>query len=118
VATGDRLVQLARQHLPDPPMRAELRPERPRAAVAEPLRADFQVSTAGTRGQGGRPIRYTVDFLNADGTLAERRAGAGTGERLLSETGRFTRPGRGRIRLRCVTDQGCSAGARAAVEVR
>jgi hypothetical protein len=117
-SSGGGLVLLARQHLPERPLAPELRPERPAVAPSEDLRADFQVGTAGRCGSGGRPIHYTVDFLDPDGALAQRCAGSGQGERLLSVTGHFTRPGRGWIRLRCVTDQGVSAGVKAAVEIR
>ena len=118
VASGPGLLLLARQHLPDGPAAVpELRPEGPAARAGEPFRVDFQVPTRTLRCQGGRPIQYTLDFLNPDGTLAERRAGKGTGERLLSETGRIHRPGPGQVRLRWVTDQGCSGGARAPVRV-
>ena len=68
---------------------------------------------------GGRPVEwpiyYTVDFLEADGTLAERRQGAGrSGEELTAE-GDFARPGPRTVLVRVVTDQGVSAGAQAQV---
>ena len=117
VASGPRLLLLARQHLPDAPAAVpDLHPEGPAARAGEPFRVEFRVPTRTRRCQGGRPIQYTLDFLNPDGTLAERRAGQGEGERLLSESGRIARPGPGQVRLRWVTDQGCSGGAK--VEVR
>jgi len=118
VATGPGLLLLARQHLPDQPApAAELRPERPDARVGEPLRVDFQVPAGSWRSPGGRPIQYTLEFRNGDGTLAERRDGTGAETRALAETGRFTAAGPGLVRLRWVTDQGCSGDAKVPVAV-
>jgi hypothetical protein len=64
-----------------------------------------------------RPMQYTVDFLEADGSLGERHRGEGTTGTPLSVQGHFGQRGTGTVVVRCVTDQGRSAGAKRQVEV-
>jgi hypothetical protein len=65
-----------------------------------------------------RPIHYTVDFLEPDGTLAERVRGTGRSSAPMAAQGQFCQRGTGAVVVRCVTDQGVCAGIRKAVEVR
>ena len=63
------------------------------------------------------PIAYTADFLEPDGTLAERRTGDGFTWQPIKAEGVFAQTGTGSVVVRCVTHQGRSAGAKAAVEI-
>ncbi|GEM_PF-1075325 len=63
------------------------------------------------------PIAYTADFLEPDGTLAERRSGDGFTWQPIKADGVFAQSGTGTVVVRCVTHQGRSAGAKAAVEI-
>jgi len=89
-------------------------------SVAEdPCVLRFSVEAATPDGRPSRrAIHYIVDFLEADGSLATRRQGQGTTSSPISVIGTFTRRGAGRVVVRCVTDQGVSAGGLRQVEVR
>jgi hypothetical protein len=75
----------------------------------------FSVDLAGS---GSRPIHYTADFLEPDGTLAERVRGTGRTSVPVAVQAQFSQRGAGAVVVRCVTDQGVCAGIRKAVEVR
>ncbi len=64
------------------------------------------------------PMAYTVDFLEPDGTLAERRSGDSFTWQPVKAEGIFAQMGAGTVVVRCVTHQGRSAGAKAEVEIR
>jgi len=99
---------------PDPP---NLFLDAPSIAVAQTLGVTFEAHTVERMVAEVRPITYTVDFLNADGTLAERRTDQAMGETLLRVDGSFSLRGTGTVRVRFVTDQGWSSGATRTVEV-
>lgn len=63
------------------------------------------------------PIAYTADFLEPDGTLAERRSGDGFTWQPIKADGVFAQSGTGTVVVRCVTHQGRSAGAKADVAI-
>ena len=65
-----------------------------------------------------RPCFYSVDFIEADGTLAERRTGEGSTSLPVSVQGQFAQRGLATLVVRCVTDQGVSVGARTRIEVQ
>jgi hypothetical protein len=108
VATGAQLLQLCRQRPEDPGPGALTVPE----AVAA-----GEACGVAWRAPGNRPLRYTLDFLHGDGTLADRRQGTATGGGMVRAEGRFTRSGPARVLLRWVTDQGLSRSAQASVLV-
>jgi hypothetical protein len=63
------------------------------------------------------PIHYTVEFLEPDGTRAERRVGEGfTGMPLVAEAC-FAQQGEGTVIMRCVTPEGRSAELRQRVTI-
>jgi len=64
-----------------------------------------------------RPFRYTVEFRGPDGGLDDRIEGEGTTPLPVTVQGRFSQPGRCTVLLRCVTDQGVSAGAERGVQL-
>jgi hypothetical protein len=64
-----------------------------------------------------RAVLYSVDFVDPDGTLADRREGQATSSELAVVQGAFTRTGKGRVVVRCVTEEGVSAGAQVVVAV-
>jgi hypothetical protein len=59
-----------------------------------------------------RPVSCTVDFLDAQGTLVDRKQGDGTSSTPVEITGAFTKPGTGAVIVRCTTDQGVSTSSR------
>ena len=63
-------------------------------------------------------LEFQVDFLNPDGSLAERREGTARSGIPASIAGTFTGSGEGAIEVRCVTEQGQAHGFRRAVEIR
>ncbi|WP_306598548.1 hypothetical protein [Geothrix sp. 21YS21S-2] len=63
------------------------------------------------------PVAYTADFLEPDGTLAERRTGDGFTWQPIKADGVFAQSGTGTVVVRCVTHQGRSAGAKADVVI-
>jgi hypothetical protein len=75
-----------------------------------------------------RPVQFTVDFYEADGTLAHRVELAGRSSEgktkdhktlgTFKAEGTFSKPGRAFVVLRCVTDQGHSDGALSYVTVQ
>jgi hypothetical protein len=114
VATGHEVVCLGRGILGNDQARAVTLD----AGVAErggACRARFTLAAAGP-GEP-EPISWSVDFLEPDGTLAERRTGDGfTGQAILAE-GTFAQTGAGTVVARCVTRQGRSSGARLGVAI-
>lgn len=90
----------------------------PGARRDQPCRATFQVTLAdalGPSASGG--FRWTVDFLDPGGALAERHQGTGRPAETIAAEGGFTQSGQGTVRVRCVTDEGVSAGATLEVPV-
>ena len=117
VATGACLAELV--HAPE---------LRDRVALAEldcspaerdqPCVCRFRVATTAPSGAlTGREIHYVVDYLEADGSLAERRRGSGPAQAAFSVQGVFCQAGTGTVVVRCVTDQGVSVGGRRQLEV-
>jgi hypothetical protein len=89
------------------------------ATLSEACVGFFSVEATTHRGLPSlRPIHYSVDFIEADGTLAERVRGKGMTSTTIVVPGQFTRRGTGTVVVRCATDQGVSAGAQQEVEVR
>ena len=88
--------------------------------LAQPCVARFSVETVSPAGieQGPRTIHYTVDFLEADGTLAERVRGTGSSWAFISVQCLLGQRGQAKVVLRCVSDQGVASGAEAPLEVR
>jgi hypothetical protein len=117
VATGAGLAQLCRQHLPedgwDPPRLCL--PEGPWAPGVP--RTVYFMATPPRTPVPARPLRFTLAFLDPDGTLADRCAGIGFGDQILGGAGRFRGPGLATVQLRAVTDQGWSVSAEALVAV-
>jgi len=110
VCAGRTLGEICdRRHLRDRAFVEELWcfPARPGATCT----AGFRVLTTGRQGVTARPIHYSVDFLDPDGRLAERREGRGDSLGTCTVEGAFTARGQGAVVLRCVTDQGVAAGA-------
>ena len=68
--------------------------------------------------QGGRLLPYTLDFRNADGTLALRLQGTARENQAVRREGRFSSPGPGQVVLTWVTAQGCSRSARVGIQVQ
>jgi len=64
------------------------------------------------------PLYCVAEFLEADGTLAETVKVEGVTGTPLSFQGTLQQRGQGRVRIRCVTGEGVSAGASAALVVR
>jgi hypothetical protein len=64
------------------------------------------------------PMRYSVDFIEADGTLAERREGTSSIGIPVSVQGDFTQTGRGVVVVRCVTGKGTSIGIKRKLQVQ
>jgi hypothetical protein len=95
----------------------------PQLAVGFPggedtCRVEFRADPVGARArEPERPLYYTVDFLEPDGTLAARCQGAGATGQTLAAEGTFAQRGRGRVVVRCVTDQGVASGAAVDVTV-
>ena len=116
VSTGTRLMRICQQGLP-PPAVPRLNLEQPSVAAGEPLQVNFWVPTLGT-GEASQPLKFRVDFINPDGTLAERQEGSGFGDRWLGCRGVLTKPGSAMVQLRCVTDQGVTFGVRKTVPVQ
>jgi hypothetical protein len=93
--------------------------ETPPATVTEPYSLWFQL---GARDPLKEPlalvVHYDVEFREADGTLADHRRGSTVTSLRTRVEGQFTQRGQGSVVVRCVTEQGLSAGVRASVEVR
>jgi hypothetical protein len=84
----------------------------------EPCTVSFRVPVADAANHPvTRPVRWRVDFLDPDGSLAERQEGQGASFDPQAAQGAFTQAGEAAEVVRCVTDQGVSAGARVAVTV-
>lgn len=109
------VVKACPQHLPAGAVSGpELRLGSPSATQGKPLAVAFRMPD----GDGqGRSTGYVLEFVNADGTVAERLEGTGCGGQWLSGSGTWLSPGEGQVRLRCVTDQGWSSGTHRAVWV-
>jgi len=67
---------------------------------------------------GPQPFHYSADFIEPDGSLAERLQGTGLSGAPVSLQGTFTQPGTGLVVVRCVTEGGVSSDARREVQVR
>jgi hypothetical protein len=90
----------------------------PSASLLEGCSLQFAVVATTPGGQrSSRPLFYSVDFCEADGTLAERLEGTGTTSTPITIRGFLSQRGTGTVIVRCVTDQGVSAGTQRAVEV-
>jgi len=90
----------------------------PSATLAEGCSLRFAVAATTPEGQpSSRPLFYSVDFCEADGTLALRLEGTGTTFIPITVRGMLAQRGTGRVIVRCVTDQGVSAGTQQALEV-
>jgi hypothetical protein len=63
-------------------------------------------------------VHYDVEFRDADGTLAQHRRGTTVTSQPTAVEGQFSQRGRGTVVIRCVTEQGLSAGKEAPIEVR
>ena len=74
-------------------------------------------SMNGAPGDEPLPLHWAAEFLEPDGTLAERRSGEGFTGRLLCAEGVFAQSGTASVVVRCVTGGGRSAGARRSVAV-
>jgi hypothetical protein len=91
----------------------------PAVTTAEACVCRFSVpctTPAGVPSQ--RPIHYTVDFLEPDGTVAERLQGTGTTATPVTAQGQFAQRGKGTVVVRRVTDQGVSAGVQGQVDLQ
>ena len=89
------------------------------ATLSEACVGLFSVEATTHKGlQGLRPIHYSMDFIEADGTLAERVRGTGMTSTTILVSGQFSRRGTGTVVVRCVTDQGVSVGAQQEVDVK
>jgi hypothetical protein len=64
-----------------------------------------------------RALSCSVDFVEADGTLAERQRGDGASSAPIEFVGSFAKPGTGTVIVRCTTDQGVSVGSSREVEI-
>ena len=64
-----------------------------------------------------RALSCSVDFVEADGTLAERKRGDGASSAPIEFVGSFAKPGTGTVMVRCTTDQGVSVGSSREVEI-
>jgi hypothetical protein len=120
VTCGTGLVRLCCQRLaPGPPgstgPMVTLEVDKSSVARGERFQVAFCVCSPSRRDL--RSLRYVMECVNADGTVAESQEGTGFGDRVLGWSGRFTSPGEGSVRVRCVTGQGCSVGARRMVLV-
>jgi hypothetical protein len=83
-----------------------------------PCTVRFRIVTAnGEFERTVRPVHYSVDFLDPGGEVAEHHEGQGSSGDPVTVQGAFTEPGQGAVVVRCVTDQGVSAGARAEVQM-
>ena len=79
-----------------------------------------RVTVAATSPEGlpsDRPVSCTVDFIDADGTLAERKRGDGASSAPIEIVGAVSKPGMGAVIVRCTTDQGISVGSRTEVRI-
>lgn len=93
-------------------MKVTMEPQGP-VRAAEPCAIRFLSADAdGGHGIGSRTFQYTMDFMEADGTRAERVTGEGITGTTVTGQGTFHQPGGGSVIVRCVTEQGISAGAR------
>ena len=118
VATGNGLARICRQGLPRPGPGPGLQLEAHSVVTGQSFPVNF-LAPAGVEGQGdSRPISFVLECVNADGTVASRQTGTGFGDRWLASQGCFSQPGLGTVRLRCLTDQGCSLDAWKSVPVK
>jgi DNA-binding beta-propeller fold protein YncE len=85
----------------------------PEPAVGETCVILFTVET-----RAGLAVQYTADFLDPDGDRRVRVQGPAAGGETVAVQGRFDQAGAGKVRVRCVTCQGVSAGADLAVRIR
>ena len=89
------------------------------ASLDQACRVHFSVAARNrAHALSARPFHYTVDFLEADGSLAARERGTGTTPAMVNAQGLFARRGSGTVVVRCVSNQGVSAGTQAELEVR
>jgi len=110
VTTGSRLARVDLDNTLDP-LLAPPRLQGPGTMAAGPLVVTFSV---------GFPLAfaYTVEFVEADGTVAGTQSGDGVGFMELTAAGELVVPGSARVRLRCTSPMGLSSGAEATVQVR
>jgi hypothetical protein len=88
------------------------------ATLSEACSLRFAVAATTPEGQPSfRPLFYSVDFCEADGTLAQRLEGTGTTSTPITVRAMLSQRGTGTVVVRCVTDQGVSAGTQQTVEV-
>lgn len=114
VATGSALACLGRGD-PDQDQAWTVQLACTLEAPAGACRAMFSMDRAGPGDP--LPLRWTAEFLDPGGALAERRSGDGfTGSPICAD-GVFGQSGTGSVVVRCVTHQGRSAGARESVVV-
>jgi hypothetical protein len=86
--------------------------ELPAAARNEPFPVTFTAAPLDMQDRvTALPVHDTVDILEHDGTLAARKRGTLPGGGSHTIHGVFAQAGPARVLLRCVTDQGVSAGA-------
>jgi hypothetical protein len=112
VTTGTCLGQLLDQRLPA--LEAPgLTLDAPELRCGEPFTLAIRVP-----GPDGRPFRYRLDVLEADGSLASRSRGTGRMGQPVLATAQLSRPGSGQARLLVVTSQGVSGSARIALDLR
>jgi len=92
--------------------------EVPEADLGQACAVRFSVAAGNAAGEPVvRPVHFSVDFLEPDGTLAERARGRGTTAEAMSAVGQFGQRGVGSVVVRCVTDQGRCAGAERRVTI-
>jgi hypothetical protein len=93
--------------------------ETPPATLTDPYVLWFQLAS---RHPWKEPlamaVHYDVEFRDADGTLAQHRRGTTVTSHPTAVEGQFSQRGRGTVVIRCVTEQGLSAGKEASIEVR
>ena len=97
----------------------ELELDCPDAEATETCVVRFQVEALTSLDEPTlRHLHYSVDFVEADGTLSERREGISATSTPTAVQGAFGQRGQGTVVVRCVTDQGVSVGAQRRIEVR
>ena len=89
------------------------------ATQAEPCVVRFTVEARTTHGEEGlRPMRYSVDFLEPDGSLADHMEGRGVTSTPISVQGVFEQRGTGAVVVRCLTDEGVGTGCQRAIVIQ
>jgi hypothetical protein len=89
------------------------------ATPAESCVVRFSVEARTSLGEPSlRRIHYSVDFLEPDGSLADHQQGRSAASSPISVQGTFAQRGTGTVVVRCVTDQGVSAGSQRAIIIQ